>query len=95
MRYLKSFNESSEKEEFGWIEEDNKLQRVLEFRDFNESLNFINKLGIICESMNHHPEINWVYNKIKLTLSTHDAGDKITDLDYQLANEINEILKEI
>jgi 4a-hydroxytetrahydrobiopterin dehydratase len=45
--------------------------------------------------MNHHPEINWVYNKIKLTLSTHDAGDKITDLDYQLANKINEILKEI
>jgi len=95
MRHLKSFNESSEKEEFGWIEEDNKLQRVLEFKDFNESLNFINKLGTICESMNHHPEINWVYNKIKLTLSTHDAGNKITDLDYQLANEINEILKKI
>jgi 4a-hydroxytetrahydrobiopterin dehydratase len=94
MRYLKSFNESLYKE-FGWIEEDNKLQRSLEFRDFNESLDFINKLGVICESMNHHPEINWVYNKIKLTLSTHDAGDEITDLDYQLANGINDILENI
>lgn len=95
MRHLKTYNESLEKEEFGWIEEDNKLQRSLEFRDFSESLDFINKLGVICESMNHHPEINWVYNKIKLTLSTHDAGDKITDLDYQLANEINGILENI
>ena len=95
MKHLKKYNESLERKEFGWIEEDNKLQRVLEFRDFNESLDFINKLGVICESMNHHPEINWFYNKIKLKLSTHDAGDKITDLDYQLANEINYIIENI
>ena len=43
--------------------------------------------------MNHHPEINWVYNKIELTLSTHDAGNKITELDHQLANKIDEIPK--
>ena len=92
MRYLKTYNESLE-EEFGWIKKDNKLQRVLEFKDFNESLDFINKLGIICESMNHHPQINWIYNKIKLTLSTHDEGNRITELDYQLANKIDEILK--
>ena len=95
MKHLKTYNESLERKEFGWIEEDNKLQRVLEFRDFHESLDFINKLSVICESMNHHPEINWVYNKIKITLSTHDADDRITDLDYQLANEINDILENI
>lgn len=71
MRYLKKYNESSEKKElFSWIEEDDKLKKSIEFVDFNEALNFIKKLGIVCESMNHHPEINWVYNKIKLTLST-------------------------
>jgi 4a-hydroxytetrahydrobiopterin dehydratase len=78
-----------------WIESNDKLKRKFEFKDFNEALAFINKLAPICESMNHHPEINWIYNKIELTLSTHDAGDKITELDYQLANKIDEILKDI
>ena len=84
-----------DKNEFKWIENNDKLKRKFEFKDFNEALAFINKLAPICESMNHHPEINWVYNKIELTLSTHDAGDKITELDYQLANKIDEILKNI
>lgn len=74
-----------------WVEKNDKLKRKFEFKDFNEALNFINKLAPICESMNHHPEINWVYNKIELTLSTHDAGDKITELDYQLAKKIDKI----
>ena len=80
-----------DKNEFKWIENGDKLKRKIEFKDFNEALSFINKLAPICESMNHHPQINWVYNKIELTLSTHDAGDKITELDYQLANKIDEI----
>ena len=77
---------------FKWIENGDKLKRKFEFKDFNEALVFINKLSPICESMNHHPEIKWVYNKIELTLSTHDAGDKITELDHQLANKIDEII---
>jgi len=80
-----------DKNEFKWIEKNDKLKRKFEFKDFNEALAFINKLATICESMNHHPEINWVYNKIELTLSTHDAGNKITELDYQLANKIDKI----
>ena len=75
-----------------WVEKNDKLKRKFEFKDFNEALTFINKLAPICESMNHHPEINWVYNKIEITLSTHDAGDKITELDYQLANKIDKII---
>jgi 4a-hydroxytetrahydrobiopterin dehydratase len=74
-----------------WVEKNDKLKRKFEFKDFNEALTFINKLAPICESMNHHPEINWVYNKIEITLSTHDAGDKITELDYQLAKKIDKI----
>jgi 4a-hydroxytetrahydrobiopterin dehydratase len=75
-----------------WIESNDKLKRKFEFKDFKDALTFINKLAPICESMNHHPEIKWVYNKIEITLSTHDAGDKITELDYQLANKIDEII---
>jgi len=81
-----------DKNEFKWIEKNDKLQRKFEMRDFNQALAFINKLAPICQAMNHHPQINWVYNKIELTLSTHDAGDKITELDYQLANKIDNIL---
>jgi 4a-hydroxytetrahydrobiopterin dehydratase len=94
MKYLKKYK-IFESDSFKWIESNDKLKRKFEFKDFNEALTFINKLAPICESMNHHPEINWVYNKIELTLSTHDAGDKITELDYQLANKIDEILKDI
>jgi 4a-hydroxytetrahydrobiopterin dehydratase len=81
-----------DKNEFKWIENNDKLKRKFEFKDFNEALTFINKLAPICESMNHHPEIKWIYNKIELSLSTHDAGDKITELDHQLANKIDEII---
>jgi 4a-hydroxytetrahydrobiopterin dehydratase len=82
-----------DKNEFKWIENNDKLKRKFEFKDFTQALAFINRLATICELMNHHPEINWIYNKIELTLSTHDAGDKITELDYQLANKIDEIPK--
>jgi 4a-hydroxytetrahydrobiopterin dehydratase len=74
-----------------WNEVDGKLERNFEFEDFSESLDFINKLAVICESENHHPEINWIYNKINLKLSTHDAGDIITEKDIKLANLIDEI----
>ena len=91
MKHLKKYK-IFESDSFKWTESNDKLKRKFEFKDFNEALAFINKLAPICESMNHHPEINWVYNKIELTLSTHDDGNKITELDYQLANKIDEII---
>jgi 4a-hydroxytetrahydrobiopterin dehydratase len=88
MRNLKTyenFNQSN------WSEIDNKLQREFEFSDFKQALEFINKIAVICELENHHPEINWVYNKIILKLSTHDAGDVITEKDIKLAELIDEV----
>ena len=74
-----------------WSEVDNKLQREFEFDDFQQALEFINEIAVICESENHHPEINWIYNKITLKLSTHDAGDVITQKDIKLAELIDEV----
>ena len=74
-----------------WINIDGKLQRDFQFSDFNEALQFINQIVVICESENHHPEINWIYNKITLKLSTHDAGDVITQKDIKLAQLIDEV----
>jgi 4a-hydroxytetrahydrobiopterin dehydratase len=74
-----------------WSEVDGKLQREFEFSDFQQALEFINEIAVICESENHHPEINWIYNKITLKLSTHDAGDIITQKDIKLAELIDEV----
>lgn len=74
-----------------WTEIDGKLCRDFQFSDFNGALQFINKLSQICETENHHPEIIWIYNKITLKLSTHDAGDIITEKDIKLSELIDEV----
>ena len=74
-----------------WNEVGDKLQKQFEFKDFTEALEFINKLAEVCESENHHPEINWIYNKITLSLSTHDAGDVVTEKDIHLSKMIDDI----
>lgn len=74
-----------------WIEVSGKLQKEFEFKDFTEAVEFINKLAEVCEMKNHHPQINWIYNKINLTLSTHDAGDAITEKDIELSKLIDNI----
>ncbi len=91
LRYLKKYN--IKESNSNWIEVNGKLQCEFEFSDFLESLNFINKIAQICELENHHPEINWTYNKITLKLSTHDAGDIITEKDIKLSKLIDEVLK--
>ena len=89
MRHLKSYKlfESNH----SWSEIDGKLQREFRFSDFQAALEFINEIAKICESENHHPEINWAYNKVILKLSTHDAGDVITEKDIKLAELIDEV----
>lgn len=73
-----------------WSKINNKLQREFKFGNFQKALEFINEISIICEDENHHPEINWVYNKITLKLSTHDSGDIITGKDIELSKLIDE-----
>jgi 4a-hydroxytetrahydrobiopterin dehydratase len=73
-----------------WKEIDNSLQKTYQFSDFKEALNFINKVGDISESMNHHPEITNIYNKVTLKLKTHDKN-QITDLDYQMAKKVDDL----
>jgi 4a-hydroxytetrahydrobiopterin dehydratase len=74
-----------------WSWEDDKLYRYLEFKNFKESITFIVKLSFEAEQLDHHPEIYNCYNKVKLSLTTHDAGGKVTGKDFQLAHAIEEI----
>lgn len=74
-----------------WKEEDNKLKKTFEFADFKEAFGFMTKVAIVAEKMNHHPNWSNVYNKVTFELNTHDAGDKVTDKDKQLAEEIDKL----
>ncbi len=75
-----------------WIEKDNALYIKIEFKNFSEALGFMVRAGVEAEKMNHHPLWTNVYNKVEIWLSTHDAGDIVTEKDVQLAEKINALL---
>jgi 4a-hydroxytetrahydrobiopterin dehydratase len=60
------------------------LRRDLVFADFNAAFGFMARVAMMAERLDHHPEWSNVYNRVSITLSTHDAGG-VTDLDLQLA----------
>ena len=72
-----------------WIEKNNTLYKKFEFKNFSEAFAFMTRVAIEAEKMNHHPLWTNVYNKVELWLSTHDAGDIITDKDKKLAKKID------
>ena len=74
-----------------WQEEDNKLKRSLKFKDFKQAMAFMNQVADVAEAMNHHPWWSNVYNKVTIELTTHDAGNIVTEKDRQLARRIDEI----
>lgn len=74
---------------FMWQEVNNKLVREFIFKDFTEAFAFMTKVAAIAEAMDHHPEWSNIYNKVTISLSTHDAGNTITDKDRTLAKEID------
>jgi 4a-hydroxytetrahydrobiopterin dehydratase len=76
-----------------WKEESNKLQRSFEFKDFSEAFGFMTRVALIAEKMNHHPYWTNEYNKVELFLSTHDAGNIVTEKDHKLAKAIDKIYK--
>ena len=74
-----------------WKEENNALKTELQFKDFTQAWSFMTQLAIQAEKMNHHPEWSNVWNRVKITLTTHDAGNTITDKDRKLAKIAEDI----
>lgn len=75
----------------GWERQDDKLIAERAFADFASAIGFANAVAIHAEAMDHHPDINiYGWNKVRLTLTTHDAGG-LTILDFDLAKKINGI----
>jgi 4a-hydroxytetrahydrobiopterin dehydratase len=58
----------------GWGDSNQKLERTFKFKDFNESIDFVNKVAKIAEQQNHHPDIEINYNKVKISITDHEKG---------------------
>jgi 4a-hydroxytetrahydrobiopterin dehydratase len=74
-----------------WIEEDNKLKKTFEFKDFREAFAFMTRVAFLAEAHNHHPNWSNVYNKVIIELTTHDQGNTVTQKDKKLAQAIDEL----
>ena len=74
-----------------WNEDNNQLKRSFQFSNFIDAFGFMTKVALAAEKMNHHPNWSNSYNKVEITLYTHDAGNMATDKDRKLANEIDKI----
>ena len=72
----------------GWAFEDDKLVKAYKLDDFKQALGFIVRVGLEAEAANHHPELWNVYSSVTIMLSTHDAGNKVTQKDVDLAGAI-------
>lgn len=75
-----------------WKEENHQLVRSFEFRNFSEAFGFMTRVAMLAEQHTHHPWWSNVFNKVEIRLSTHDAGDVITEKDRSLAAEIDKLL---
>ena len=72
----------------GWSIVDGKLQREFRFGDFNQAFAFMTRAALLAEQMNHHPEWWNVYSRVRVYLTTHDAGG-ISELDIEMAGAMN------
>ena len=72
-----------------WTEADNKLYKKFTFKNFSEAFAFMSRVAMAAEKMDHHPYWTNVYNQVEIWLSTHDAGDIVTEKDRKLAEKID------
>lgn len=72
-----------------WLEENNTLKKTFLFKDFSEAFAFMTRVAFLAEKSNHHPTWTNSWNKVVIELSTHDAGNIVTDKDRKLAKEID------
>ena len=77
----------------GWSEVPGRdaITKRFEFKDFKQAFGFMATAALTAERLNHHPEWSNVYNKVDVTLSTHDAGG-LTELDVQLAEAMDKLV---
>ena len=74
------------------IEDRDAISKKFAFKDFNEAFGFMARVALIAEKLDHHPEWFNVYNRVEVTLATHDAGG-VTERDVKLAEAMDRLAK--
>lgn len=74
----------------GWKFNGLAIEKEWQFRDFKSAMEFINKIALLAELHNHHPEMVNVYNRVTLRFHTHDVGG-MTKKDFKIAREIDRL----
>jgi 4a-hydroxytetrahydrobiopterin dehydratase len=74
----------------GWTSNGHAIVRVFQFGNFPDAMEFVNKIAVAAEKADHHPDILINYNKVTLTLVSHDSGG-VTQRDIRMAGKINEV----
>jgi len=74
----------------GWTFDGTKISKEFEFKDFLDSLSFVNQMAAYFESMDHHPDTHIFYSKVRFDLTRFDVGGKVTDRDMEVAKKIEE-----
>jgi len=81
----------SEMKDWSLVEGRDAIARSVKFRNFNEAWGFMNRVALLAEKQDHHPEWFNVYNRVDITLSTHDC-DGLSERDIRLARSIDKLL---
>ncbi|HEX8311011.1 MAG TPA: 4a-hydroxytetrahydrobiopterin dehydratase [Chthoniobacteraceae bacterium] len=76
-----------------WDHDQKHIERVFEFDDFSQAMEFVNGVAEIAEDQDHHPDIDIRYNKVRLALSTHAEGG-LTEMDFEVAEKISTLVDE-
>lgn len=76
-----------------WIEEKNRLQSTFHFKDFSQAFAFMTEVAMIAEKQDHHPNWSNVWNTVDIQLTTHSAGNIVTEKDRKLASAIDAVFE--
>ena len=76
-----------------WKEENNKLYKKFVFKNFNEAFGFMTNVALMAEKADHHPTWTNTWNTVEIWLSTHDAGNTVTQKDKDLAEAIDSVFR--
>ena len=76
-----------------WKEENDKLYKKFVFSDFNQAFGFMSRVALLAEKADHHPTWTNTWNTVEIWLSTHDAGNRVTQKDIDLASSIDKLVK--
>jgi 4a-hydroxytetrahydrobiopterin dehydratase len=78
-----------------WVLSDNKLTKTFEFTTFEEAIDYMVRASKVISELDHHPEWTNVYNRVMVSLCTHDAGNVVTQKDHDLASALDQVSSQI